>query len=72
MRAWSETILIESIREDHIESFHKLLGTVSRERKYLTFLDAPPLESVRSVVQDMISGGHPELGAVADGEVAGW
>lgn len=68
----AETILIESIREDHIESFHTALDTVSRERKYLSFLEAPPLEDVRSFVLDMIENGHPQVVAVVGGEVVGW
>ncbi len=68
----AEAIAIDSIREDHIESFHKALDTVSRERKYLTFLEAPPLESVRTFVLDMIENGHPQVVAVAGGDVVGW
>ncbi|CAN7410058.1 GNAT family N-acetyltransferase [Neorhizobium sp. LjRoot104] len=67
-----DTILIESIREEHIESFHKALDTVSRERKYLTFLEAPPLEGVRSFVLDMIENAHPQVVAVVDAQVVGW
>jgi GNAT superfamily N-acetyltransferase len=67
-----ETIPIESIREEHIESFHKALDMVSRERKYLSFLEAPPLEDVRPFVLDNIENGHPQVVAVVDGEVVGW
>ncbi len=38
-------ITIEPIREAHIEGFHQALDTVSRERRYLAFLEAPPLDS---------------------------
>jgi RimJ/RimL family protein N-acetyltransferase len=68
----SLSILVESIREDHIESFREALDTVSRERKYLTFLEAPPLESVRPFVRDMIDNGHPQVVAVVAGQVVGW
>jgi RimJ/RimL family protein N-acetyltransferase len=68
----SEAIVIESIREDHIESFREALDTVSRERKYLTFLEAPPLESVRPFVLDNIDNGHPQVVAVVSGQVVGW
>lgn len=47
-------VTIEPIRAEHVESFHRALDTVSRERKYLTFLEAPPLEAMRAFVQDMI------------------
>ncbi|CDZ46684.1 GNAT family N-acetyltransferase [Neorhizobium galegae] len=65
-------IVIESIREHHIESFREALDTVSRERKYLTFLEAPPLESVRPFVLDNIDNGHPQVVAVVSGQVVGW
>lgn len=65
-------ITVEPIREDHIEGFHRSLDMVSRERKYLTLLEAPPLAEVRIFVRDMIANGHPQFVAVADGKVVGW
>jgi len=67
-----ETIAIEPIREGHVESFREALDTVSRERKYLTLLEAPPIESVRAFVLGMIENAHPQFVAVADGDVVGW
>jgi RimJ/RimL family protein N-acetyltransferase len=71
-REVTEEIAIEPIREERIESFHRALDTVSRERKYLTFLEAPPLDSVRAFVKSNIAEGHPQVVAVVDGEVVGW
>ena len=68
----ADAIVIESIREEHIESFHHALDTVSRERKYLSFLEAPPLEDVRLFVRDMIENGHPQVVAVEGDKVVGW
>ena len=68
----SGAILIEAMLPGHIESFHRALDMVSRERKYLTFLEAPPLESTRAFVLDMIENGHPQFVAVLDGQVVGW
>lgn len=65
-------ITIEPIRADHIESFREALDKVSRERKYLTLLEAPPLESVRAFVLGMIENGHPQFVAVAESDVVGW
>ncbi|WP_312360549.1 GNAT family protein [Agrobacterium sp.] len=72
MMAAAGAIAIEPIRAEHVESFHRALDTVSRERKYLSFLEAPPLDSVRAFVLDMIENDHPQFVAIADGEVAGW
>ncbi|TCU40001.1 GNAT family N-acetyltransferase [Rhizobium azibense] len=65
-------IVIEPIAVRHIESYHQALDVVSRERRYLTFLEAPPLEDTREFVLDMIENKHPQFVAVRDGEVVGW
>jgi ribosomal protein S18 acetylase RimI-like enzyme len=63
---------IVPIAEGHIESFHRTLDIVARERRYLAFLEAPPLPSTRAFILDMIGRGYPQFVAMADGEVAGW
>lgn len=68
----ADAISIEPIRAEHVESFHRALDVVSRERKYLSFLEAPPLEAVRTFVLDMIENDHPQFVAIADGKVIGW
>ncbi|MET4388709.1 ribosomal protein S18 acetylase RimI-like enzyme [Bradyrhizobium sp. F1.4.3] len=65
-------IEIIAISETHIESFHRALDTVARERRYLAFLEAPPLEAARVFVLDMIARGHPQFVALSGGEVVGW
>jgi len=35
---------------EHVEGFHRALDFVARERKYLAFLEAPPLDSTRQFV----------------------
>jgi ribosomal protein S18 acetylase RimI-like enzyme len=63
---------IVPIAEGHIEGFHRTLDIVARERRYLTFLEAPPLPSTRAFILDMIRQGYPQFVAMADGEIAGW
>ena len=65
-------IEIIAISEPHIESFHRTLDTVSRERRYLAFLEAPPIESTRAFVLDNIANGYPQFVALSAGEVVGW
>lgn len=67
-----ETITIGPITPDHIESFHRALDRVARERKYLSFLEAPPLDQVRRFILDRIAAGDPGLVAIVHGEVVGW
>jgi RimJ/RimL family protein N-acetyltransferase len=60
------------IQPSLVESFHRTLDTVAREKRYLAFLEAPPIEQTRKYVLDNIKQGHPQLVALAAGEVIGW
>jgi ribosomal protein S18 acetylase RimI-like enzyme len=66
------SVEIVPIAQDHIESFYRALDFVARERRYLSFLEAPPLEQVGAFVLDNISHGYPQLVAVSAGQVIGW
>jgi len=63
---------ITPITPADIEGFHRTLDLVARERRYLSFVEAPPLDSTRAFVLDMIAHGYPQLVARAAGEVVGW
>lgn len=63
---------IAPIAEAHIEAFHAALDAVARERRYLAFLEAPPIERVRTFVRDNIQRGHPQFVATSEGRLVGW
>ena len=64
---------IVPISPGHIDSFHQTLDVVARERRYLAFFEAPPLETARAFVLDMIGHGYPQFVAVTEtGDVVGW
>jgi ribosomal protein S18 acetylase RimI-like enzyme len=63
---------IVPIRAEHVESFHRAFDFVARERRYLAFLEAPPLEETRAFVLDMIKSGYPQWVVLSAGEVVGW
>lgn len=63
---------IVPMAEAHIEGFHHALDTVARERRYLAFLEAPPLSEMRDFVRDMIEKRNPQFVAVVRDEVVGW
>ena len=67
-----ESVEIVPLALGHIESFHHALDVVSRERKYLSFLEAPPLDQARRFVMDRIARGDPGYVAAVRGEVVGW
>jgi ribosomal protein S18 acetylase RimI-like enzyme len=63
---------IVAITPSQIESFHRALDVVARERRYLSFTEAPPLESTRAFILNILKQGYPQFVAVSDGEVVGW
>jgi RimJ/RimL family protein N-acetyltransferase len=65
-------LVIRPITEHDISGYHTLLGLVARERKYLRFLDAPPLDSTRAFVLMNIDRGNPHFVAEHDGQIIGW
>jgi ribosomal protein S18 acetylase RimI-like enzyme len=66
------SIDIVPIAEEHIESFHATVDVVSRERAYLSFLEAPPIEDTRKFVRRNIASGFPHRVALDAGRVIGW
>lgn len=63
---------IKPIEESQLEEFNSLVGVVAREKKYLAFLDAPPMEMTREFVQEIIEGDWPLFVAVANSRLIGW
>jgi RimJ/RimL family protein N-acetyltransferase len=66
------TIQIIPIKPDHVESFHRTFDAVARERKYLSFLEAPPIEETRQFVLGCIERRDLQLVALVEGTVVGW
>ena len=60
------------IADEHIAGFRAALDGVARERRFLIFLEAPPLEEVRAFVRHNIRKGNPAFVALAADEVIGW
>lgn len=56
----------------HVAGFREVLDAVARERRYLAFLEAPPLARVRRFVLGNLKSGAPQFVAVDDGRVVGW
>jgi RimJ/RimL family protein N-acetyltransferase len=65
-------VTIAGIRQEHLDGYHATLDTVARERRYLTFLDAPPLEAARRFVSHNIAAGYPHFVALHGDRVVGW
>jgi ribosomal protein S18 acetylase RimI-like enzyme len=57
----------------YVAGFHAVVDAVARERRYIGFIEAPPLERTNDFVQSLLAGAGVQLLAV-DGEdtVVGW
>ena len=64
--------MIKQIELEHVESFWRCLDAVARERRYLAFIEAPPLHRSRQYVETGIRQGVPRYIAVFDGKVVAW
>ncbi len=65
-------VQILPIAEEHIESLHRALDSVARERLYLALQGAPPLETLRAVILTNLARGIPEFVAIDRDQVVGW
>src|SRR3954464_7629220 len=65
-------VQIVPITQDHIDGFHRALDIVARERRYLAFLEAPPIEQTRAFVLDNVKRGYPQFVVLSAGDVVGW
>ena len=67
-----KAVQIVPISEEHIEGFHTYLDAVAREGKYVSRMEAPPLEAVGKFVRDNITRDVAQLVALDAGVVVGW
>lgn len=58
--------------EEYIDGFWVALDSVARERQYLSFLEAPPLEKCYNFVRENIKKGSFHFLALVDDKVVGW
>lgn len=65
-------ISIRPLTMDDAVDFNRVVGIVARERKYLRFLDVPPMEMTIQFLQDSLAAGNPHFAAVADSKLVGW
>jgi ribosomal protein S18 acetylase RimI-like enzyme len=60
------------IERRHIAGFREVLDGVARERRYLAFLEAPPVARMRRFVLDGLRAGISQFVAVDGEHVVGW
>jgi len=57
---------------EHVKGFHAAVDSVARERKFLAFLEGPPLQMSYDFVKENIEGGWPQVVAISNNKVIGW
>jgi len=62
----------EKCRVELADSFWSCLDAVARERRYLMFLEGPPIESTRKFVAGIVEKGSTQYFATLEGRVIGW
>ena len=65
-------IVITPATLDMADSFRQALDVVAREHRYLIFLEAPPAESTRNFIAQVLAKGWSQFYALHDGKVVGW
>lgn len=63
---------VESATLARVEAYWKALDEVARERRYLLFTEAPPLERSREFVENLLAKAWSQFYAVDGNEVVGW
>ena len=59
--------------ERYAESFNRAVDIVARERRYIGFIEGPPIESTRNFIRHVVSGeGVQRLAITHDDTVVGW
>jgi ribosomal protein S18 acetylase RimI-like enzyme len=66
------SVEIVPIERRHIAGFREVLDGVARERRWLAFVEAPPLPRIRSFVLNGLRNGMTQFVAVDGGRVVGW
>lgn len=60
------------ITDELVPGFHRVLDAVAREKRYLAFLEAPPLEETTAWVRAGVKRGFPHFVALVEDRVVGW
>ena len=68
-----EEVRIIPTAEKYIEGFHHVIDSVARERRYIGYLEGPPVERMRELVERILAGAGVQMLAVTASEsVVGW
>jgi RimJ/RimL family protein N-acetyltransferase len=60
------------ITDAHTYAFWQVLDSVAREKKFLSFFEAPPINTTREFIQNNIHNHWPHVVAILDEKIVGW
>lgn len=63
---------VAPLREEHFPGLHAAFDAVAREKLYLAFLQAPPLEEAFAFYRSILERDCPHFVALAEGRIVGW
>jgi putative acetyltransferase len=66
------SIVIVPTAEEYFEGMRQVLDTVAREKRFLAFLQAPPVEEAFAFYRNSLAKDHCHFVAVEDDAVVGW
>ena len=65
-------ITILPFAPEHLEGFRQCVGAVAREKRWLAFIDTPPLKETKEYTDWMLANGMPFFVVLDGGQVVGW
>ena len=66
------TLKILQLQESHFTGHREALDVVAREKRYLAFTQAPPLDQCIAFYRSILRDGHCQFIAQQEGAVVGW
>jgi RimJ/RimL family protein N-acetyltransferase len=63
---------LEPLQEAHFERLHHLFDAVCRERRFLAFTQAAPMDQTFAYYRSVLAGGHTHFVAVRGTALLGW
>ena len=66
------TVQIRPMTMDDLQGFWECVSEVAKERKHLSFVEAPPIEMSRKWIERLIESDFPRFVATAGDDIVGW
>lgn len=68
----ANAVHIEPLQPVHFDRLHQVFDAVCRERRFMAFTQAPPVEQTHGYYRAVVAAGHTHFVAVQGDAVLGW